>query len=193
VFFLGTLIAVNLDRLRAWAARPRKRTGAIGWVALIISLLLIVTSWMFRPVIPAGTLASDALGCLTPVGAAGLVVCAVLFRPVRTGLSTRFPRWLGRVSFSLYLTHLPILVAFVYLLGDRNWVLVALLGIPTSLGFAYLFFRFVEAPSHRLAKRVANWATGSRMRVRRDRSGQTRTAQRYADPTPRSSPEGERS
>jgi peptidoglycan/LPS O-acetylase OafA/YrhL len=193
VFFLGTLIAVNLDSLRAWADRPRKRVGAIGWSGLTVSLLLIVTSWMLRPVVPASTLASDALGCLTPVGAAGLVVCAVVFRPVRVGLSTRVPRWLGRVSFSLYLTHLPILVAFVYLLGDRNWALVALFGIPTSLGFAYLFFRLVEAPSHRLARRVANWVTGSRMRVRRGRSGQPRTAQRYADPAPQSSPGGERS
>lgn len=193
VFFLGTLIAVNLDSLRAWAARPRRRPRAMGWTALTVSLLLIVTSWMFRPIVQAGTLASDALGCLTPVGAVGLVVCAVVFQPVRSGLSARVPRWLGRVSFSLYLTHLPILVAFVYLLGDRNWALVALVGIPTSLAFAYLFFRFVEAPSHRLAKRVGGWATGSRMRARRDRSAQTRTAQPYADPTPQSSPEGERS
>jgi peptidoglycan/LPS O-acetylase OafA/YrhL len=193
VFFLGTLVAVNLDGLRAWAAQPRKRQTSIGWVALTVSLLLIVTSWMFRPVIPAGTLASDALGCLTPVGAAGLVVCAVVFRPVQFGLSTRVPRWLGRVSFSLYLTHLPILVAFVYLFGDRNWGLVAVVGIPTSLGIAYLFFRFVESPSHRLAKRVSRWITGSRTRVRRDQSRLSPTAEPYADPAPPSSPEGERS
>jgi peptidoglycan/LPS O-acetylase OafA/YrhL len=114
---------------------------------------------MLRPAIPAGTLTSDALGCLTPVGAAGLVLCAIVFRPVRVGLSTRVPQWLGRVSFSLYLTHLPILVALVYLFGDRNWPLVATVGIPISLGMAFVFYRFVEAPSHRLSKRLARSAS----------------------------------
>ena len=165
VFFLGTLIAVNLDSLRAWVARPRARPNALGWATFVVSLLLIVTSWMLRPVIPAGTIASDALGCLTPVGAAGLVLCAVVFRPVRAGLSSRVPRWLGRVSFSLYLTHLPILVAFVYLFGDRNWGLVAVVGIPVSLAFAYLFFRFVEAPSHRLARRAQRWGSVTALTV----------------------------
>jgi peptidoglycan/LPS O-acetylase OafA/YrhL len=159
VFFLGTLVAVNLESLREWTARPRKGSRALGWFALVVSLLLIVTSWMLRPAIPAGTLTSDALGCLTPVGAAGLVLCAIVFRPVRVGLSTRVPQWLGRVSFSLYLTHLPILVALVYLFGDRNWRLVATVGIPISLGMAFVFYRFVEAPSHRLSKRLARSAS----------------------------------
>jgi peptidoglycan/LPS O-acetylase OafA/YrhL len=159
VFFLGTLIAVNLDAIRSWAGRRRSSGGGLGWVVVGISLLAIVTSWMLRPVIPAGTLASDALGCLTPIGAAGLVLCAIVFRPTRTGLSARVPRWLGRVSFSLYLTHLPILVALVYLFGDRNWGLVALVGIPVSLVVAYLFYRFVEAPSHQFARRIGSVAS----------------------------------
>jgi peptidoglycan/LPS O-acetylase OafA/YrhL len=82
------------------------------------------------------------------------VLCAIVFRPARSGLSTRAPQWLGKVSFSLYLTHLPILVALVYLFGDQNWGLVAAVGIPVSVAVAWLFNRFVEAPSHRLAKRV---------------------------------------
>jgi peptidoglycan/LPS O-acetylase OafA/YrhL len=159
VFFLGTLIAVNLDALRSWAWRRRTNAGWLGWTVFGLSLLAIVTSWMLRPLIPAGTVVSDALGCLTPIGAGGLVLCAIVFRPARAGLSTRAPQWLGRVSFSLYLTHLPILVAFVYLFGDRNWGLVALVGIPVSLAAAYLFFRFVEAPSHRLAQRVGRFAS----------------------------------
>jgi peptidoglycan/LPS O-acetylase OafA/YrhL len=159
VFFLGTLIAVNLEALRSWAGRRRSSRAGLGWLVFSISLLSIVTSWMLRPVIPAGTLVSDALGCLTPIGAAGLVLCAIAFRPVRVGLSARVPRWLGRVSFSLYLTHLPILVALVYLFGDRNWEYVAVVGIPISLLVAYLFDRFVEAPSHRLSRRIGSLAS----------------------------------
>jgi peptidoglycan/LPS O-acetylase OafA/YrhL len=164
VFFAGTLISVNLESIRAWAGGPSRaadllRRRWVGYATLSLSALLIVASWMFRPLVPAGTLGSDALGSLTPLGAVGVVLCAILLRPVRGALSARAPQWLGRISFSLYLTHLPILVALVYLFGDRNWGLVALIGIPLSLGFAYLFFRFVEAPSHRLAQRVTRLAS----------------------------------
>lgn len=161
VFFLGTLVAVNLDAIRGLSGRAQRhpRSRIIGWTALSASLLLIVASWMLRPAVSAGTPLSDAIGSLTPLGALGLVFCAIAFSPTRRGLSLVVPQWLGRISFSLYLTHLPILVALVYLLGDRNWGLVALIGIPVSLGFAVGFWRLVELPSHRLARVVATFAS----------------------------------
>jgi peptidoglycan/LPS O-acetylase OafA/YrhL len=167
VFFLGTLLAVNLAGFRAWAQRFRIRKHArlAGWLVLSGSLLAIVASWMLRPVLPAGTPLSDAVGSLTPIGALGLVACAVGFGPVVGGLSMRVPQWLGKVSFSLYLTQLPILLALVYLLGDKNWMLVGIIGVPVDLGAAYLFFRFVEAPSHRLAQKVGRLATRGSERV----------------------------
>jgi peptidoglycan/LPS O-acetylase OafA/YrhL len=161
VFFLGTILAANLAAFQAWTQRFRIRKHArlIGWSVLGGSLLAVVASWMLRPVVHAGTPLSDTIGSLTPIGALGLVACAIGFGPVVGGLSMRVPQWLGKVSFSLYLTQLPILVALVYLLADNNWVLVALIGIPVDLCVAYLFFRFVEAPSHRLARRVGTLAT----------------------------------
>jgi peptidoglycan/LPS O-acetylase OafA/YrhL len=161
VFFLGTLLAVNLAGFRAWTQhfRVRKHARMIGWSVLSGSLLAVVASWILRPIVHAGTPLSDAVGSLTPIGALGLVTCAIGFRPVVGGLSMRVPQWLGKVSFSLYLTQLPILVALVYLVGDNNWAMVALIGIPVDLCVAYLFFRFVEAPSHRLARRTGALAT----------------------------------
>ena len=165
VFFAGTLIAVNLEAIQAWSRRTRMFVGIRGLVPIAVCLMLIVASWMLRPVLPAGTLASDAIGSLTPVGAVGLVICAIAAAPVRRVLSAPIPQWLGRISFSLYLTHLPILVAFTYLFGDSNWALVALVGIPVSLGVAVVFFRFVEAPSHRLAGRIRSLVDARYRRV----------------------------
>lgn len=162
VFFLGTLVAINLKALRSWAERVRRRPRArpIGCLVTVASALSIVVSWMLRPILQAGTPLSDIVGSLTPVGALGLVACAIAFGPVARGLSARVPQWLGKVSFSLYLTHLPILVALIYLLGDRNWGLVALVGVPLVLCVAYLFYRFVESPSHRLAKLIGSATSG---------------------------------
>jgi peptidoglycan/LPS O-acetylase OafA/YrhL len=165
VFFLGTLIAVNLEVIQAWSRRTRIFIGTRGLIPIVASLVAIVASWMLRPLLPAGTLASDAVGSLTPLGALGLVFCAIAAAPVRRALSAPVLQWLGRVSFSLYLTHLPILVAFCYLFGDSNWMLVAAVGIPISLVVALLFFRFVEAPSHRLAGRVRSLVDARCQRV----------------------------
>jgi peptidoglycan/LPS O-acetylase OafA/YrhL len=168
VFFLGTLVAVNLDALRSWARRVGgiRRARVLGWLVLAASFLSIVASWMARPIFHAGTTVSDALGSLTPIGALGLVVCAIVFVPIERALSTRPAQALGKISFSLYLTHLPILVAFTYLFGESNWGLVAIVGIPTALAVAYLFYRFVEAPSHQLAKLVGRRVTAFTERTR---------------------------
>lgn len=62
---------------------------------------------------------------------------------------------LGCVSFSLYLIHMPLLLALTHLLRDSNVpVLVALLTVFLSLPAAALMHRWVEQPAHRLARRI---------------------------------------
>lgn len=60
--------------------------------------------------------------------------------------------WLGKTSFSLYLVHEIILVAFTYIgQGGAVWILS---GALISIGFAGSFYYWVERPSQRLAKRI---------------------------------------
>jgi peptidoglycan/LPS O-acetylase OafA/YrhL len=63
-------------------------------------------------------------------------------------------QWLGRRSFSLYLTHEPVVVALaVGLHLPSIWVLAAL-ALPLSALVAELFYRVVERPAHRVAQRL---------------------------------------
>jgi peptidoglycan/LPS O-acetylase OafA/YrhL len=63
--------------------------------------------------------------------------------------------WLGRVSFSLYLVHAPVLVACVYALHDElPPVVVAVIGSASSLVVAALMRVAAEEPARRLARRV---------------------------------------
>lgn len=63
--------------------------------------------------------------------------------------------WLGRVSFSLYLVHVPILVACVHALhGTAPPAVAAALGSLLALAAAALMRWAVEEPSRRLARRV---------------------------------------
>jgi peptidoglycan/LPS O-acetylase OafA/YrhL len=62
-------------------------------------------------------------------------------------------RWLGRVSYSLYLVHVPLLVASVVLLhGTVPLWACLLLGAAVSLPAAEAMYRLVEAPSRDLAR-----------------------------------------
>ena len=63
--------------------------------------------------------------------------------------------WLGERSFSLYLVHLPLLLAIVHLLHGRMPIVVILAGaFPVCLLGAELFWLGVERPSMRLGRMV---------------------------------------
>jgi peptidoglycan/LPS O-acetylase OafA/YrhL len=70
-------------------------------------------------------------------------------------LAAPAPLWLGRVSFSLYLVHMPVLAAAVHATHGLlpPWGALAV-GVPASLLAAAAFHAWVEAPAHGLSRRV---------------------------------------
>ena len=87
-----------------------------------------------------------------------ITVAVVLGSPRATRLlSTPLAEWLGRVSFSLYLVHLPIVVVVSRTLTGHHLVprglplfLVTLaVAVPLALGFARLFAAVFEIPFQR--------------------------------------------
>lgn len=166
VFLLGTLIAVRYPDLRGLAAGPRARR-ALPWLAAVAGTMLIA-SWLARP-LTAGTIAADVLWALAGAGAALLVILAVIWPRAERALGTRPMQWLGRISFSLYLVHAPILATLCYLLGAERWWLACLIGVPLSLAAAAVFHALVERQSQVLARRAGaiGEALAERASVRR--------------------------
>lgn len=163
VFMLGTLMAVRLDDLRVWMRRPR---GALFWPgATAIALLLLIASWLARPVADPGSTVSRILWGLAGVGAAIVIIAAIGWPRLRGVLERRAAQWLGRVSYSLYLVHVPLIATLVYLWGADDWLPAIAVGLPASLVLAGLFYRFVEAPAHRLSRFIGS-AISQRVRSR---------------------------
>jgi peptidoglycan/LPS O-acetylase OafA/YrhL len=157
-FFLGTLMAANLDRLQAWGARVTARGAGI-WLGVgVASAGVLILGWLLRPLVPAGSTGSAVLWGLAGLGAAGLIIVALLSPLARWALETAVPRWLGRMSFSLYLVHIPVLAAAAFLIGDDRWWLVSAVALPATFAIAVLFHAAVERPAHVLARRVGDRA-----------------------------------
>ncbi|MCU1557509.1 MAG: acyltransferase [Microbacteriaceae bacterium] len=169
VFFIGTLMAVRLESIMSWARQRQGKHGArAADVAMVVgSLLLIVIGWLLRPLVPSGTVGAIVLAQSPVVGATGLVLSAITVPTVRRALDMAAFQWLGRISFSLYLIHIPIIATLSFVLGDGNWAIVALLTIPLSLLSAWAFHWAVERPVHGLARKTSKAVAAKVVRLRR--------------------------
>jgi peptidoglycan/LPS O-acetylase OafA/YrhL len=160
IFGLGVLVARHLDVLSTMAQRWTRRGR---WTALgVVTLLLLNAEWLLGAVPSVPRLAAEAGVGAALVGSV-LAVLIALFAPrVRSFLQTPVLQWLGSRSFSLYLVHEPIVVACAFTVGRSAPWITAAVAVPSALVIAELFFRFVERPSHRLARSLAKRVPVSR-------------------------------
>jgi len=140
---IGSALAMALTRegritLPAW-------TRWLGWLSLPAMIVLMLDAAIRFPspgfevtvVIPIATLACAALVGGVVVGG-GAWTAVLRLAPVV---------WLGRISYSLYLWHLPVFVAMDYLAwtqDQRFWAGAVKLGLAVALAAAS--FHFVERP-----------------------------------------------
>lgn len=90
---------------------------------------------------------------------AGVGLLALLCIIVAPNIQSRVFVWIGSISYSLYLVHVPIGQRVFNLAGRFTIPTAARIGvvviaIAISIIGAALFFRFVEAPSHALSRKV---------------------------------------
>ncbi|KQV06049.1 acyltransferase family protein [Leifsonia sp. Root112D2] len=160
-FFVGAIIAARLDAVRAFADRLNDRRGHhLLWFAITAGGgILLISSW-FTGLMP--TVNDDmamALRALTPLAAAMLVVSCIGWSVMRGLLSTRPLQFVGKISFSLYLVHVPILIFTSYLIGGRSWYAAVSLAAVLALLVATGFWWLIESRSHGWAKRLGAWAS----------------------------------
>ena len=87
------------------------------------------------------------------IGAAGLVALTLHSPRVCHFLEKRPVTWLGRISYSLYLIHVPVLSFVGYQLGAALGTgAVIVIAIVTSLAFAEVMVRWIELPAIALGK-----------------------------------------
>jgi peptidoglycan/LPS O-acetylase OafA/YrhL len=147
-FVLGTLLALERQAVAAWIARRH----AAALAAIVLLAVLCLVRGIGRGTGTDLVLADYGYG----LGAVALIAVAVASRRARRGLALPPLRWLGRVSYSLYLVHVPVIYAAVELLGPRlPLVAVLVLALVAALLSAAAMARLVEAPGQRVGRRFA--------------------------------------
>lgn len=145
-FLLGAVMA----KYRAVLAQiGSARNGGIATALLIAGLAYWLLRW------PA-----TAEMLKTP-GAILIITAAISAGPFSRWLSRPSTQWLGRVSYSLYLIHVPVILTTEYLLSTYlDQKALVILAILISLLFAELFYRVVERPAHQLGRYLSTRRNG---------------------------------
>jgi peptidoglycan/LPS O-acetylase OafA/YrhL len=148
VFVVGIVLACNIANVSAWYRQfaPKGRMliglGTFCLYAAGIHFTMTGRSWFPREV-------------LISAGAAGYMVIALNEERVSAFLKTRIPQYLGKISYSLYLTHATVLFAMAHLFGRRGGAGIQLVGyLAVSILTAHVFYMLAEKPFHELTKMV---------------------------------------
>ncbi|MGH3705494.1 MAG: acyltransferase family protein, partial [Agromyces sp.] len=162
VFMIGVLMAIGRESLTRLCARINAmRYSWIVWSATAAAAaVLLIAKWLFGASTEIDWL-QPILAASIPLGAALLVLCALGSRGFGRLLVLPPFRFAGRISFSLYLVHVPLIIAIRHAFPDVSENLVIALAIPVAIVVAIVFHRLIEAPAHRLSGLVGRAAASA--------------------------------
>jgi peptidoglycan/LPS O-acetylase OafA/YrhL len=153
-FVLGILIAANLTPIRNWYKRLNRPLRALLFLASLAAYNL-----SGRISDHFASLSIRVLGDWGVVlGAIGYILLALNSPLARRVLTAAIPTFLGRISYSLYLLHAPILLALTFSpLGHLTpWAQFPIY-LAASLVAATLFNRAIEEPFIGLGRRLGRF------------------------------------
>ena len=161
-FLIGILLASTMAESGAWWKSLSELTRWIMAAAALmlftfdhfLALVLIAISQQGRMLAQPNsvTLVSD---WFTAAGSAALIIIGLNSRRAGLVLNSSPARFLGKISYSLYLVHPVVLLGLTFAIGDRFpvWLHLPLfVGLAITLG--WLFNRTVEEPCIRLSRAI---------------------------------------
>jgi peptidoglycan/LPS O-acetylase OafA/YrhL len=143
-FTLGCLLAIKREELVALFQRLPS------WIHFItVSIIILVPYRMLESSFHVAEVYYTAT-------ASYILLASIAFVRVQRALNVDAFQWLGRVSYSLYLTHVPVLLALTgWLRGAVPDPLICVTALVASLAVAHLFHWLVERPAEYFGKYLA--------------------------------------
>jgi peptidoglycan/LPS O-acetylase OafA/YrhL len=150
IFICGILLARNLGSLTAWY----QKLGQVGYCILALgSVLLFSEGHLIQEAhIPGFWRLEDWPAVL---GSAGLILVCLNSSRARSVLRSTVPKFMGRISYSLYLVHGTVLFTLVMLLhGKVSLGLFLVVYVVVSLLLATGFCVAVDEPTIKLGREI---------------------------------------
>jgi peptidoglycan/LPS O-acetylase OafA/YrhL len=150
IFVIGVFLARRLRQMRVLLGRLNAKWY---WTLFLVFVVL----YAYAPsVFYAKHWSDPAWDGFTAVGAAGVILFSLVDRNIEAVLHHPFIMFLGKISFSIYLLHMPILLTFCYYFYRRRlpvfWIAPYLI---TTVWLASVMYYVVELPSIRLGRTLA--------------------------------------
>lgn len=163
-FMLGILLAKHHESLGLWL---RGKT-LCRRCAMVLGFLLYTSGETLSDHLPP-----SAVGYLAALGAGLLLLCSFASARLQKILSLPGFRFIGKVSYSIYLLHFAVLIivtpSFLALLNApaegfyAAWWLGLAANLVLSTALAGLSYRFIEVPSMALGKRLGRRLAAQRI------------------------------
>ncbi|PJI50336.1 MAG: hypothetical protein CTR55_04820 [Pseudomonas sp.] len=145
-FAAGAWVALNIDELLKWCSLL-SGTRRMGMWFLALSLYAYPFD---NPWSPPQRMIGDLV-----TGAGVMLLIVMSFSIKKESVFFLLGRWLGKISYSLYLTHYVVVYAcLIVLLPRYGAAAVWGLAVPLSLIFGYLGYLLVERPCIRLSRAI---------------------------------------
>jgi peptidoglycan/LPS O-acetylase OafA/YrhL len=158
MFIVGALIARHREELkhRVWGM-PRAEKLALAAVGLVLYLYFrpsyVLFHWLVPGFAPFYRVVTDTW--FITLGGSVIIVFALSSDLFSRFLKNGFISHLGRISYSLYLTHLIVLLSFIHMFHDHDkiddWALY-LLALTGAIAVSTAMYHAVERPAIRLGR-----------------------------------------
>jgi len=154
----------NANSFSGFVTRAFERIFSNGWRMGFIMLILVLINGIFIKYYS---------GYAKVLVSAGLVILVMFSPGLRSFFSSRLLTWLGRLSFSLYLVHLPLIYSLsCFLLISLpfgfavNAVLSGIVTIIVALLLSLAFTKWIDRPAIVLADALARNLLGGKAKVK---------------------------
>ena len=156
-FIMGIMLARYKNEVFAWAASLSERRKVVllsialfvywyGGMLLQLFWKHNVSSWNYRLVVFDWAIA---------LGSTMLLVLSVGFKPLSRILLSRFPQFMGKICYSVYLIHGTVLFVLLYTLGHKlPPFVIFLIYVPSVLCASSLFHFAIEKPSMNFGRSI---------------------------------------